>query len=362
MKDNATADRHNATADRHREAVATRVDSGGCTETWAAMAEMRTDASGAGRHDAGRRDAGRHDAGRRDFVRRVGLTIGAIPLIGATSSATASTDEPETSASPIRGTERDELIERANESAQRAFVVEQLEADPAVEDVFEYTVGDDDGVGITYGDLDEDGPSISYYESDAFPETSVKALGGRPVEGGSAVQLADGEREIVTGIYTEAAVEAAEAIPTIDPDLVESLDPSWEIAYDEAILSQAVYEADSPFDVYVPVVENDDVVARFVGSGYGSHTELTTVELDTELAGPGPEWGPDSHVACDPFGFICTDYCSVLCSALAGLSGAACLVACSGTIAGIPISPSCAAICTAVVGGTCYPTCVNLAH
>jgi hypothetical protein len=323
------------------------VDGGGCTETWQALSEMRRSGTA---------------QGRRSFVKRVGLTIGAIPFasggVGASSRQTA---DPDIDVNRLRGRQRGQLLRASNRSEQMRFVADQIGHRPGVDDVFEYAVEDDTGRGVTFGSADGDGPVLRYYESESFRGTNVRALGGVDLDGrGTAVRAVDGESGVVTDIHSAQATAAAErhAGGAADAASTEARG-SVDLAFEEAILARDVTGADQPFDVYVPVFENGDVVDRVVVSGTGDPFDASTVEVAVGGNRTEDQVTTQGHVICDPTGNICTNYCTILCSALAGLAGAACTAKCSATIAGIPIAPGCGAVCAGVVASTCYPTCTN---
>lgn len=272
-------------SERHAKAVNESIHGGGCTETWEALTEIwRTETS----------------TDRRGFLRRIGVTIGAIPLAGhATSADTGQADDLEIGVERRSGRARGTLLGRANRSEQRTFVVEQLGERPTPVDAFEYTIGSDSGLSVTYGDPGEDGPIVRYYESDAFPTSDVKAFGDLPFEGGSAIRTADGERGIVTDIHTSEAVDAAETLlGTTSEESSVAVDGSRRFVHEEAILSRSLVEDDRPFDVYVPIVDGDEIVDRAVVSGSvtrpnrrpssslpeGSIQDLESARVDTSSA------------------------------------------------------------------------------
>lgn len=332
---------------KHQNQLDQRTNGGGCTETWEALSEMRQSGP---------------STGRRSFVKRVGLTIGAIPFGVSTATAdnsSGSTSDPDVDidARPLRGQERGQLLREANTSDQLEFVVEQLGEKPGVSHVFEYTVGDDSGRGVTYGDPEEEGPVIRYYESAAFKETDVKVLGGYGLdEEETTVRTVDGDRGVVTDIHTMEAINAAKSHVGTDG---QAMSESRRLAISDAVMSRDVDDPNDPFDIYVPVVENDQIVDRLVISGTGGPQAPESVAVEAGTLGSDDQISTQGHVVCDPWGYVCTDYCTVLCSSLAGLAGSGCFAACAGTVAGIPISPACGAVCAGVVGGTCYPTCEN---
>lgn len=340
---------------RHENRLDQKTNIGGCTETWEALSEVRHSDS---------------SAGRRSFVKRIGLTIGAISFGAGTATAhntSHSTNDTDVDidARPLSGKERGHLLEEANTSGQMRYVVNQLGKKPDVSTAFEYTVGDDSGRGVIYGDPEgkREEPVIKYYESAAFDGTDVKVMGGYGSgKKETAVRTVDGDRGVVMDIHTTEAVNAAESNYEAFSAMKANADANGEseqLAVSEAVLARDTHDPNDLFDIYVPIIEDDKIVDRVVISGTGNPQAPESVSISAGTGDTDNQVRTQGHTICGPFGQVCTDYCTILCSSLAGVSGTACFSACTGTVAGMPISPGCAAVCAGVVGGTCYPTCTN---
>ncbi|MFC4450221.1 hypothetical protein [Halorussus aquaticus] len=324
--------------DAHQEKLNDQIpDGSGCAETWAALSEMREE------------DA----TGRRDFLTHVGLTLGVFSVGGSTLSSRVSASgdvNPDIETRSLKGRERGQLLRRANRSEDVRQIARTLGEKPKPTAVFEYSVNDDTGYGVTFGREEERDTTIRYYESSAFDD-GVTALGGKPV--GDGIRAVDGNHKTTMEFGTPLVKEVAKKVPE---NAVEKGTGDGSLAREEAILLRN----SERFDVYVPITRGGDFEGRVVLTGSGEPTNVTTTDLSVAPKQTQDGVSTQNHIVCGPWGTVCTDYCTVLCSSLAGLSGAACTAACSGTVAGIPISPGCGAICAGVVGGTCYATCTNL--
>jgi hypothetical protein len=322
-----------------QDELSEEIDAGGCAETWETLSARRQESS----------------ADRRSFLGHVAATLGIVPAGGALMSETASahdghgSEDPDIEVTPIRGRERGQLLRRANNSDEVAFTADVLGEKPGVEKVIEYEMDEQSGKGVIFGSTEANGTTIKYFES----EDSTRVTGATPV--GDGVRSVDAENRVVHDIGTPT-VETA--VGGVDADEAVSTGKYETAELDRAMLVRSVDERPLRFDVFVPIVSDDEVVDRTVIQGTG---ELSNPD-STEILTGGDEVGTQGHVICGPTGTICTNYCSVLCGALAGLAGAACTAKCAGTIAGLPISPACGAVCAGVVAGTCVPTCTNLAH
>lgn len=327
-------------------------DGGGCAETWEALSEMR---------------GGDTEQSRRGFITRVGVTLGALPL-GATtvgagrSSSKREKEEVDASAEEVHGRKRGQLLRAANTSEQVKFVAEQMDRRPGVESVFEYSVEGDVGYGVTFGKHDDEGPVIRYYESDSLNDSGVKAFGSMPV--GDGARAIDGEFRTVTDIHTPESRRTTREIQTnARYDDLELGSGSYTLNEEEAIVVRDLESPDEQFDVFVPVVDEDDeIINRVIASGSHTTGSLSVQNLPTEVDDGVGDIGIQNHIVCGPFGTVCTDYCAVLCTAIGTAAGSGCYAACYGSIVGIPLSPVCGAICAGGVGATCYATCKRNAH
>lgn len=310
-------------------------DGGGCAETWEAMSEMR------------------EESDRRDFLTHVGATLGVLATGGtaATMSAAAhdngSASDGDGEVKELRGRERDQLLRRANQSTDVRQVAALLGEKPDPVKVFEYKADGDSSYGVTFGDPEIEGTTIEY-RSPSLDGEGV-AHGGRPI--GDGLRVVETKEGSMMSIGTQHVENALSRIP----DTVDASNGT--LVREQSILVQAL--DGSAFDLYVPVVSDDDVVDRLVFSAKGSPADADQDNL-VETSGQASEGiSINGHVGCGPFGVVCTDYCTVLCGSLGAGASAGCAGACASTVAGLPISVGCGAICGAVVAGTCYQTCKN---
>lgn len=319
----------------YQDELSDEMKAGGCTEAWETLSAKRDSSDS-----------------RRGFLGHVaatlGLAVGGSTLAAETVSGRDGGDEAGVETSPVRGRKRGQLLKRANNSDDVAFAADVLGEKPGVEEVVEYEMDGEHGYAVVFGLLDDDSTTIKYFEAD----DETKVVGGTPV--GDGVRTVDGDNHVVHDVGT-AAVE----------DAVAGTDAESHVStgkYETAELNRSLlvreFDGGNRFDLFVPIVRQDEVVDRVIIQGTG---DLSTPDGVEVLSG-GDGASTQGHVVCGPTGTICTNYCSVLCGTLAGLAGSACLATCSGTVVGIPISPACGAICTAVVAGVCVPTCTNLAH
>lgn len=313
-------------------------DGGGCAETWEAMSEMR------------------EDSGRRDFLTHVGATLGVLATGGAAATMSAAAHEEEDGSDAeveaLRGRERGQLLRRANRSMDVRQVASLLGEKPAPTKVFEYTVDGDSGYGVTFGDSETEGTTIQY-RSPSIDGDGV-AHGGRPV--GDGVRVVETKEGSMMSIGTQRVENVLSQIPDTT-DASGGTDGTF--AREQSILVQSLDE--SAFDLYVPVVRDDDVVDRVVFSAERSPAQAEPADFIETSGQTGDGVSTEGHVGCDPFGVVCTDYCTILCSSIAVGGGAACTAGCASTIVGLPLSLSggCGAFCGALTGATCYQTCRN---
>lgn len=324
--------------DAHQEELNSQVaDGSGCVETWTALSEMREPDT----------------SSRRDFLTHAGLTLGAISVGGGLVSSTAAASgdvDPDIETRPLEGRERGQLLRRANRSEDVREVASSLGGKPEPTAVFKYRVNDDTGYSVTFGEEDEEGTTIRYYESEAI-DGGVTAFGGKPVSDG--IRTVDANHGSTAEFATPKVNQVAKKVPD---SAIDAATGNGSLARDEAILLQN----SERFDIYVPVTRDDEFVGRVVMTAAGEPGDATMGDLSVAPKRADGDVSAQNHVVCGPWGTVCTDYCAIICSTLGGLSGAACTSACYGTIAGIPISPGCGALCAGVVGGTCYATCTNL--
>lgn len=321
----------------YQDELSDEMDAGGCTEAWETLSEQRDDS-----------------ASRRGFLGHVAATLGI--AAGGTTLATETVSAHDGShdgdvnveTTPLRGRERGQLLKRANSSEDVAFAADVLGEKPSVGQAFEYNISGVTGRTVVFGSLRQDGTTIKYTESEG--ETDVS--GSMPV--GNGVRSVDASNSAVHDIGTDAVEEAATGAGV---EQRVSTDKYQTLETETAVLVREIKRGDR-FDLFVPVVSQNEVVSRAVVQGTGMLSDPDSVEV---LAG-NKQAGTNNHIGCGPTGTICTNYCIALCTPLIGLAAAACTAKCAGTIAGIPISPGCGAICGAVAAGTCTQTCKNLVH
>ncbi|WP_148860349.1 hypothetical protein [Natronococcus pandeyae] len=244
--------------------------------------------------------------------------------------------------------------------AQRMFSLSPTNWEKTgVHQVVRYSGENQEGYVVTFGDPEEKGATINYYE---LPEIS----GGSKANGG--VPVGDGVR----GANSAAKASLDMGTPTVEElssdltDLVSSRDPNQSVALEQSILIRGPDE----FEFYVPVIEAEsnavgttevsdkDVVDNVVISGSGDLVSDSSVSASVGRLESQDGVSVQSTGCASP---VCMDACDTLCTALAGLSGLGCKAACTATVAGIPISPGCGVICAAVVARTCWPICNNIA-
>jgi len=321
----------------YQDELSDEMNAGGCTEAWETLSEQR-DSS----------------ASRRGFLGHVAATLGI--AAGGTTLATETVSahdeghdgDVNIETTPLRGRERNQLLKRANNSEDVAFAADVLGEKPSVGKVIEYEVNDATGRAVMFGSLDRDGTTIRYIEAGDGTEVS----GAKPV--GDGLRSVDASNRVVHDIGTSAVQDAVAGV-----DAAQMVSTGkYETAETETAVLVREFGGGDRFDLFVPIVSQDEVVDRAAIQGTGDVASPDSAELLSE----DDEVGTQDHEVCGPTGTVCTNYCAVLCGALSGLAGTACLAACSGTVAGIPIAPACGATCTGVVAGTCVPTCTNLAH
>lgn len=323
-------------------------DSGGCTEAWSSLVELRAGDEGS----------------RRSFIKNVGIALGAVSL-GATTTASAqgSSERADVETTALRGKAREELLSRVDRSEEMKFVTEQLGDRGEVVAVFEYDVSNGpSGRGVTYGtSADSAGRTIQYYESDGFDD-GTRVTGSKPV--GDGVMLVDGNSEVVVHTHETPRQEKAMAYLEKNKEyqkLKRALD-GRSLREGEALVAVSHDGSETEGRYIVPLAEDDEVVNRVHVSGDGGlslenvRSYSVSVETDRDTLSTSVRT-VEGGVGTNQIEF---SPCVALCGTLAGLSGSACFSACSGTIVGLPISPGCAAVCAGVASGVCVPTCNNL--
>ena len=306
-------------------------------------------------------DRSQDEAGdRRSFLKRAGITLGVVPLASANlfqpAVAEVVGEEISIETTEVKGRKRRQVVEEARGTTAYEDVRSELGSTGRPIEVIAYTVETDgdshEGYRVTFGRL-PDGAERTDSERSAIyvylTDSGAKALGRQDFEVGTrTVSSEDTEMFDFGTSEARAALEHALAERAKMPAEVttEELNP------EEAILVHPKSGINAGGILFVPIQRDGEIVDRL------------TVQLTDPLSTPTVKRADTedtvrimSHRRCDPTGNVCTNYCTILCGALAGLSGAGCLAKCSSTIAGIPISPGCAGICAAVVGGTCRETC-----
>jgi hypothetical protein len=291
-------------------------------------------------------------------MQRLGVTIGAISLGADTAIGHQESRHDEkdfdVSVSELTGQARQRLVWEATLSEEFAYTAETLGEVPDVEAAAEYRITgpdiDVEGYSVIFGDPETGSPTIKYYRSTAG-DFDVKVHGGRSTESG--IKAADGSEKTTIDIGTQDAKHTARHNLERELSTLPIAASNPTPVYDDAVLFSSP-DADEQ-SLNAPIQENGEIV------------DVVEIEIPADepvaptehIVARSQEVEPLGHEHCDPTGNICTDFCALLCSALAGLAGAACTAKCAGTIAGIPISPACGAVCAGVVGGVCYPTCTN---
>lgn len=313
-------------------------DGGGCVEAWSSLSEMRK----------------KDENSRRDFLRKVGVTLGAIPL-GASATASADTAEEKTNSEQevtveeIQGKKRDKLVKEANSSEKVQFVANHLGKRGDVESVFKYTLENGEtGYGVTYGtSTTSKGHTIQWYKSESFPD-GTSATGSQP--SGDGVITVDADSQSVLHIHgTSLQKQAISALQNNS----EYKAYKQQLSNEELLTSDSIVALDlsgsqTRTQIIIPVQQDSTIVARLsvAGSGKPTTENVSSYSVHEETNG---QVSVQFSIGFDP--------CAALCGALSGLSGAACASACDATVVGIPISPGCAAVCAGVMAGTCMPTC-----
>ncbi|WP_436934057.1 hypothetical protein [Halovenus marina] len=295
----------------------------------------------------------REQTERRDFLSHVGKTLGILAIGGSSAASTAAAedttpDEPEITT--LEGEEREQLLRRANRSEDVRQVVRFLDEKPEPSAVF--TFDNQDRYGVTFGTHEGEGTVINYREGESVDGGST-ASGGTPMgDGVRSVETSEGS---MMSIGTQYVRNVAARVPGSAFEDVEGSP-----AKEQSVFIQEI-DGSNHFDLYVPIVQNDEVVDRLVYSSGLSGEKMELVDAESGYTNNG-KVSPLGHKGCDPVvGWLCTDYCTILCASVAAVSAAGCAAACSGTIAGIPLSVSCATFCGSVAGSTCYETCETLA-
>jgi len=323
----------------HREQLNEQIsDGGGCTETWETLSGMR------------------EETGRRNFLSHVGMTLGVLSIGGSAVSASASaavtTSEPQVNIESLEGRERALLLWRAYRSEDLRKVVRALGERPKATKVFEYTSDDASGYGVTFGEIDEDCTTIHYKESPSI-EGGSTAYGGKPE--GDGVRAVETKEGSIMSIGTPLVRDVASRL---SDNKIDTESGNQSVKRDQSILVQDLEDA-KRFDLYLPVVRDDEVVGRTILTANTRPEHANSSDFHNVSPQGSGGVSTQSHKICDPWGWVCTDYCQILCGTIGALAGTACVAKCSATIAGIPISPACGALCATSVGVTCYESCKN---
>lgn len=327
-------------ADRIEDAVD---DGSGCVETWEALSELRESP----------------DPGRRQFLRKVGLSFGALTLGSGVGAASASGEEdddyPEIHTAEVTGPKRGQLVSEALRSADVRYVADEMGEKPELSTVLEHSIDGATGYEVRFGSADDPGPVIEFHKSDELLEEGTKVRGweGR----GDGVSTVDGTNREVLDVAT----------PTV-LSLVEELSPLTEYgsipAEAEVVEEATAYvhnQRDDRKGIVVPVAEGKNVVRRILvefSDGFRDRDgPVDEYVEDVAVEGGGDGVSVQGHITC-VFG-VCTDWCSKLCGALKIVAGGSCGIKCARYIASWPIAVACGVICYAITKGTCYPTCRN---
>ncbi|ELY41546.1 hypothetical protein C496_09351 [Natronorubrum tibetense GA33] len=281
-------------------------------------------------------------------MQRFGITVGALSLgstAGFTSSVSAEKSEIDTVDLPK--SEARALFGEARQYDGFRVAYQELDVD-SIDRAFQYEQNGTEGRGLVLGSESNDAPVLFFYDDD---EKGKTAFGGSQIED-DGLRIVDGDEAIRYDIGTHDVSEAFTQIESTAEYTDATSAANGSVFEDEMIFARSLKTDE--FALLAPVGESDEITDRIVVQG-----STNTWDLTADVASNGVTTLGDGHVVCDPTGNICTDYCKILCAAVGGLSGAACLTKCSATIAGIPIAPACASVCAAAVGGTCYQTCVN---
>lgn len=285
--------------------------------------------------------------------------------VGASGSAVAAPpgagDEPDTSVREVRGRKRGMLLRRANRSSKVDFVAGEL-GRSGVSSVIEYSVNGDSGYGVTFGQNGRGNSghgTIHYYESDDLPGPTVKAVGSGPV--GDGVRMVEGDNQTTADFETPDVVNMiAELANNSQYQEIAQAVGSGTIAEEFAVLVRKPQSQDDRFNIHVPIERAGELTDRLLIAGQGTLETISPEDVSVVTPSSGGGFSTQRHVGCGPFDIVCTDYCAILCGAIGAAAAGGCGAACSGTVVGIPIAPSCATLCGLVGAGVCYPTCANL--
>lgn len=299
-------------------------------------------------------------------MRRIGATAGTV-VVGTTAvsgsalSKTEFSDDTSIETDDVGRPQEQWLSFKAKRTDEFATVSREFPGSGSVSEVIKFRIEDSNGVHkghrVTFGDPPNpddtvgDGVSfVSVYLSDTF-DSGARAVGYEEINGGIRTATSD-----AMGVWDVGTPMTEEVIETISEEVRTSISESngERLRREEAMLGHPGRHGNAGGVLVVPVERNGEVVDRVTASLRKPTSAPTVERLEIES-----DVGTLDHVVCDPTGTICTNYCTILCGALTGLAGSACLAKCSATIAGMPISPACAGVCAAVVGGTCRATCAN---
>ena len=310
-----------------------------------------------------------YSAERRSFIKRMGVTLGAIPIGAANISGAAaanpfdSSDDVSVETTEVGRPERNHVARDARKTDEFADVADVLNVPRRATDVVHYHVEIDgevhEGYRVTFGETPDGDASvgagssfINVYLSETF-DSGARAIGKEEVGGG--VRSAASDQNGVFDLGTTRASEVAEQVFGEGDQVAAASDE--ELNTDDAVLGYSDRVEDAGGVLIVPVEQNGEIVDR------------VTAQLESPLSAPTAvsTTRPDGvsamgHIVCDPTGYVCHNYCKSLCATLAGLAAGACYAKCTATIAGIPIAPACGAVCAGVVGGSCYKACTSEVH
>ncbi|MGN8216403.1 hypothetical protein [Halococcus salifodinae] len=328
-------------------------DGSGCAEMWSTLSDMREGSS----------DHGQFTSGRRGFISRVAMTLGVIP-IGATATASASSsDGPNTSGpdseadednSPdveeVHGETREQLVQAAHKSEKVAFVAEHIGEQKQVASVFKYTLqSGTTGYGVTLGVGDKSaGPTIRYYESDAF-EDQTSVVGGKPA--GDGVIAVDADNKLVLHVHGTPQLRKTVELLSQNEEYTGFKQGADEgtVREDEAVLVYGFSDGEERTDILLPVEKNGKMVDRLVLSGSGWPND-STIQQYSAASSPSAEGPIQTQIG----------PCPAICTVLTAAGAFGCTGVCLTNPVTAPFASLCGQLCSAVAVGTCLPTCRNL--
>ncbi len=301
---------------------------------------------------------------RRGFVQSLGAAGGAVALGSFGVSNVSATKKIQ--ADEVRGWKRGQLIREANSSSGVKYVAEKLGKRGGVHSVFKYTLENGStAFGVSYGAGDQSkGATINYYTSDSFDDGPA-VTGGKPVGNGIMNVVADDE-VVLESAGTPRANAAIESLQQNSEynQLKDSLDDE-SVREDKIVLAHTASGTQEKTDILIPVAKAGKTAGRVILSGpewpnseniQSYSTSSSTFENVQSFSVSSTTTTDDSPVLGEE------STCGTICGALALGGFGACTAACldDPLTWEFAISGECGELCTAVVEGSCVPTCKSL--